>query len=262
VDDADDVYILTLPAFHWIKANAKTTTYRAGSSCEVFGNQLISVGGYNPGGRHTKDPWRYGIGILDMTELRWKSGFDHTAPAYARPNLVNRHYESNPAYPSWDSDAVQVAFAALDGSGAADDLSQNASSTSNAATATTTNIGSSNTSTDSSGSGSSTNVGAIAGGVVGGVAALIGLIVAWFIFTRRRQRRVQEAQFAPPRPSEKARTTTATTDGKAELDTAVKGVHNGPWEMGGQYDRPEIASGVQYHAHELDATEVDANVRR
>lgn len=97
---------------------------------------------------------------------------------------------------------------------------------------------------------------------MGGVVALIAVIVSWFLLKRRKQRPVQETQFTPPGPSEKTMTTTSTTDGKAELDTATKGVHNGPWEMGGQHDRPEVASGVQYHAHELDATEVDTDARR
>lgn len=230
VADSDDVYILTLPAFHWIKANAETTTYRSGPSCQVVGNQLVSVGGVDPSQSRTKDSWRYGIGILDMTELRWKSGFNHTAPAYARPDLVNNFYKTNPAAPSWNSDAVQVAFAALDGSPA----STASQPTSSATGITVETIGaSSETPGKDSNSGSSTNVGAIAGGVVGGVAVLIVLIVSWFILKRRRKRRVQEAQFAPLKPTSPPQPTPIMVNSMVEVDSTVKGPHNGRWELSG-----------------------------
>ncbi|KAF4624625.1 hypothetical protein G7Y89_g13543 [Cudoniella acicularis] len=47
--DSQNVYILTLPAFRWIRVSASTAP-RAGSSCQIVNSQMISVGGWDPTG--------------------------------------------------------------------------------------------------------------------------------------------------------------------------------------------------------------------
>lgn len=250
------MYILTLPAFHWIRADAKATNYRSGPTCQVSGNQLISVGGWDSSQSPSKDPWTYSVGIFDMTELQWKDSFNHTAAAYARPEAVNSYYESNAVNPTWGSSALQVAFASLDGSAPSP---QNASSTAPAGPSATSNAPSSSSS-GSKGGGSSTNVGAIAGGAVGGIAVvgIIALTIAWFLIRRRRERRRQK-QFA--RPGEARDDKLGVSPGLSSVTSPLMGQggspqpprQSGPWEMGGQYDRPEIST-TSYHPHELDAT--------
>lgn len=88
------MYILTFPAFHWIRVNASTAP-RAGSSCQVVNGQMISVGGWDPTGlaSYTNiDPWTYGVGVFDLTSLNWGNGFNSSARQYVRSDLVNAFY--------------------------------------------------------------------------------------------------------------------------------------------------------------------------
>lgn len=70
-----DVYVLSLPAFRWFKANATVNVRRSSHTCSVNGKrQMISIGGRPPSSRRAlgrePDPWSSGIGIFDMTLLR------------------------------------------------------------------------------------------------------------------------------------------------------------------------------------------------
>jgi len=241
VDDANEVFILTLPAFNWIRSDTQAGSYRASPTCQVVGNQLISVGGYDPSQTNTPDPWRYSIGVFDMTNLEWKSSFDHKPDPYTRPDLVNRYYETNPAYPSWGSNAIQAAFSSLDGSPAP---VQNASSSSIVPSASPTRTGAAGSSQaqapGKSSGGSSTNVGAIVGGVVGGVALAILVVASIFVLRRQRHRH---------RP---LLTSDETKRENQEMEAAVTPVpQSGLWEMGGQYDRAEVGA-ESSPLHELD----------
>ena len=241
MDDSDEVFILTLPAFHWIKSDTQAASYRAAPTCQVVGNQLISVGGYDPSQPNTPDPWHYSIGIFDMTNLQWMSSFNHTPDPYIRPDLVNSYYESNPAYPSWSFSAVQAAFSSLDGSPAP---VQNASSTSAAPGIIPTRTGatgSSQTQAPAEGSGhSSTNIRAIVGGVVGGVVLMALTLACTFMLRRRRCRRQQ------------LHTSNETKQEKVEMEATVVSLpHSGPWEMGGKDDRAEVDAETNQQ-HELD----------
>lgn len=99
--DSFNVYILTLPAFVWILAPINTSrsqsfaSHRAGSSCQVVGRQMISVGGWDPTSTEEfspPDPWQYGIGVLDMTALTWNMSFQPSAEEYLQPDVVNSYY--------------------------------------------------------------------------------------------------------------------------------------------------------------------------
>lgn len=64
-----DVYILSLPAFRWFKANAAVDVRRASHTCSVIGKrQMISIGGRLPSSRRSlgrePDPWSSGIMAL------------------------------------------------------------------------------------------------------------------------------------------------------------------------------------------------------
>jgi hypothetical protein len=92
--DSQNVYILTLPAFRWIRVSASTAP-RAGSSCQVVNSQMISVGGWDPTGTASYtniDPWTYGVGVFDLTSLNWRNGFNSSARPYVRSDLVNAFY--------------------------------------------------------------------------------------------------------------------------------------------------------------------------
>jgi hypothetical protein len=97
----DEIYVLTLPAFTWFKANYTPSTSRQSHTCHVVGNrQLLAIGGADPvvqeyyalAAKNSTDPWKQGLGVFDMTEMKWKEGFDARAEAYRSPDVVRQWY--------------------------------------------------------------------------------------------------------------------------------------------------------------------------
>ncbi|KAK9769900.1 hypothetical protein SCAR479_13445 [Seiridium cardinale] len=168
-----DVYVLSIPGFVWVKADVTTGGPRTAQQCIVAGNrQMIVVGGKNPdlnyiGGYRDPDPWTNGINVLDMTSLSWNSAFDPNAAAYESPSAVIKWYSDvNQDHVTWTSDSVKSLFVE---------------------NSTSSGSSSSTSSEDSSSSrGSSGPVGAIVGGAVGGVAALTLAGLAFWFFRRRK----------------------------------------------------------------------------
>ena len=71
----DDVWILTVPSFTWIKvdtSNQPTPLARAGHTCDVWDGQMVVVGGYVGANVSCDSP---GIYVFDMTELKWQTQF-------------------------------------------------------------------------------------------------------------------------------------------------------------------------------------------
>lgn len=94
-DDGEfgDISILSLPAFEWFRVEAETAP-RIFHACAVIGNrQMISAGGMEEAWDWvTPDPWYSGIGVFDMTELKWTDGYDAAAAAYDSPDVVKEWY--------------------------------------------------------------------------------------------------------------------------------------------------------------------------
>jgi hypothetical protein len=111
---ADAVYILTLPAFHWVKVNYTPTDPRVYHTCHIIGNrQLLSVGGLNPALLNSSLAWNEtdrfaeGLKIFDMTTLNWTNYYDANAAPYEQSNLLKQYYASNPRYPAeWNDEAL------------------------------------------------------------------------------------------------------------------------------------------------------------
>lgn len=103
-DTYEDMYLLTLPGFHWFKINDTFGGQRASHSCVVAGNrQMISIGGLtsnNFNGLNSnweeRDIFPQGIGIFDMTALAWntRGEYDANAKEYESPEVVNKWYET------------------------------------------------------------------------------------------------------------------------------------------------------------------------
>ncbi|KAF4463600.1 ring finger b [Fusarium albosuccineum] len=69
----DDMYILTIPSFTWIKVDQKGTNMpaaRAGHSCAMYDGQMVVVGGV--GQDIECDPGMY---VFDATSLEWQDKF-------------------------------------------------------------------------------------------------------------------------------------------------------------------------------------------
>lgn len=100
--DSDEVYVLSLPAFRWFRANYTSVSPRAGHTCHPAGNnQLILIGGSNPtqfvtntmeAWNGTADPWPQGIGVFDMNALAWKDSYQSHAAKYTPADVIKQHY--------------------------------------------------------------------------------------------------------------------------------------------------------------------------
>ncbi|MCJ1323081.1 hypothetical protein MMC15_008432 [Xylographa vitiligo] len=71
----DDVWILTIPAFTWIKADTSgqsTPGARAGHTCNAWDAQMVVVGGYVGQNQSCDYP---GLYVFDASELKWVNQF-------------------------------------------------------------------------------------------------------------------------------------------------------------------------------------------
>lgn len=162
--DLSTVYILTLPAFTWLPVTNATSRFRAAHHCSVIGRrQMLSIGGFTGTFPPQPDNLPNGLGVFDLTDLKWGPSYDSNAAPYERPNLVQDYYNSNPHYPNtWADPALASIFTV-------------------AATSPKSGTGASPQ--------KSHNTGAIAGGVVGGLAALaLFAALAFWLLRRRKQR--------------------------------------------------------------------------
>ena len=113
----DDVYVLSLPGFVFFKADGPSTK-RGGQACVTVGNrQMLSIGGTEgnlpfPDSLLKPDPWKNGLGIFDLTAMKWTSSYNHQAPAYDSPQVVKQWYsQGGLASVTWSSDVVKQLFA-------------------------------------------------------------------------------------------------------------------------------------------------------
>src|SRR5947207_3245864 len=90
--DFADVFILSLPAFHWFRVSNSTTQMRSGHYCQVIGSRQMLVIGGASSQDGVPETWTNGLGIYDMTALKWASGYNANAESYVRPELVKRYY--------------------------------------------------------------------------------------------------------------------------------------------------------------------------
>ena len=158
-----------------------------------------------------RDPWTNGIGIFDMTELSWSTGYDTSAGPYDHPGVVKQYYQSNPRTPTWNDPALAGIFSTKTSPNPSPTgNSLNPSQTGNSPNPSSTGI-SQNTESKHQGK----NTRAIEGGTVGGVAGLcVVLALAAFLLRRRRQNGSKTQ--APLKPPEELPTDPSTQEISAE----------------------------------------------
>jgi hypothetical protein len=153
----DDIYVLTLPSFTWTAIFTDGESPRWGHNCHRAGKrQLVTVGG-NITNIKACDWERKGIAFLDMTSVTWGSVFLTNTSEYlvsekllgATGGIPEGNATIKVPPQGWTDKGLANVFGIED---------------------------------------ESTNVGAIAGGVVGGVAAIAIIAVVLFLFKRRRDR--------------------------------------------------------------------------
>ena len=76
----NEAWVLTIPGFHWFQAPRARRGYPV-DACNVVGKrQIVTLGGeFDKTGDTIAD---YGIGIFDLSEMRWKDSYDSDAAAY------------------------------------------------------------------------------------------------------------------------------------------------------------------------------------
>ncbi|KAL8680703.1 MAG: hypothetical protein Q9186_003099 [Xanthomendoza sp. 1 TL-2023] len=215
----DEVYVLSLPAFAWFKADYSAQHPRIHHKCHLVGNrQMLSVGGHDPTNVYndttaTPDPFAHGLGIFDLSTMQWSDRYDADAKPYVTPEVVKAWYRANGSFPSrWDEPAVQKLFGSMSSS-----------------QQSTTDSSDNNTSSSKGSHASST--GAIVGGIVGGLVALaiiVGLLLWWL---RRRKRNNGETRFEYSKPE------LQNSDKYIQAELSAK---DRPYEMSGNHYPTEM----------------------
>lgn len=114
--ERDEVYILSLPAFVWFKANYTSVDPRIYHTCHIVGNQMMSIGGLNPsfasvpGALNDTDPFWEGIKVFDMTALQWTNYYNASTAPYTPSETILQYYGGQLKYPAWSLSAVQDLF--------------------------------------------------------------------------------------------------------------------------------------------------------
>ncbi|KAH6697286.1 hypothetical protein F5X68DRAFT_197100 [Plectosphaerella plurivora] len=188
--EMSDVHVLSLPGFKWTRLYDQSDGEgRFEQGCAVVGKrQLLSWGGSSlsleesqSSGFARGDRNPNGLAIFDMSDGEWKTRYNPDAAAYQAHQSVSAfHTQEEFDKVVWSSDDVEALFAVARPDPPAPGADEEEGS-----------------SDDGKPKGSKTPVGAIAGGVIGGLA-IVGLVVAFLIYRRRKSRRPQELEALPP----------------------------------------------------------------
>ncbi|KAI3207680.1 hypothetical protein CBS147311_2781 [Penicillium roqueforti] len=196
---SDDVYILSLPSFKWVKAYNGTNTHsRSGHQCiKVYPDQMLAVGG-----QHVDSTYCLEGGIIvnfNLNTLTFEDEYDPTTwSKYKVPDLVTALIGGNSngsatitAPSSWTNSSLAGIFGKKYGKTVETYWPYNSTSTSNS----TSSGGSASTSAQENSGGS--GFPGWAGGVIGAVLGLliIALLVGFLLYRRRhRKHEVSEAK--------------------------------------------------------------------
>ncbi|KAI9820849.1 MAG: hypothetical protein M1832_003482 [Thelocarpon impressellum] len=109
----DEVYVLTLPAFQWVRVAYGGTRPRYGHKCYIVAErQMLFVGGLDPSQVNTtavfmtKDNVQQGLGVFDMGALSWMPGLSVDPTPYVQNGQLALIYSSEAKFPSTWTDAA------------------------------------------------------------------------------------------------------------------------------------------------------------
>lgn len=201
----DEIFILTLPAFTWVKVNYPPKAPRHALSCNaVGGSQIVTIGGLDTASAdafsanvyidvfNKSDPFANGLNIFDMTTLSFADKYTANPPPYTQSNLIASVYNPNPNT-QYDDPGLATLMQEKIYNPITIGISGGSSSNS-----TNPNPEPSVTPTSSNNGGSGhSHTGAIVGGVVGGIVGLALLSAAAFYFLRRHRQQRQGGAYTP-----------------------------------------------------------------
>jgi hypothetical protein len=106
------VYILTLPAFTWVKAPNPDPTWRSQHACEnLNGRQMLVVGGIQEDLPQATEPRPNSLGIYDMINLNWTDTYDPNVQPYIPATIIQDVYTKTSGQPSiWGDPALPGIF--------------------------------------------------------------------------------------------------------------------------------------------------------
>jgi hypothetical protein len=177
-DSYSDMWILSVPAFRWIRIDVESVPRKRVGCTTVADRYMVTYGGMKSGWGYSEeeedycDQENYGLRLFDLSKLTWTSRYDGPSSgrhAFKVPGLVYDVIGGNE-----QGSATRTAPTAGFETAAMASLFQMSSSSSSMAPPP---------------SKKSSNTGAIAGGVVGGLAGIVMVIVGVFCFMKRRKRR-------------------------------------------------------------------------
>ncbi|CAG8021748.1 unnamed protein product [Penicillium salamii] len=203
-DTIIDVNYLSIPSFKWYSA-APLDEARMTLTCVSYGRQIFGIGGRkawaddSAAGCYDAPAF-----IYDAQSEVSRSSFNPGLSLFSLASATAKDIEASPTPSSWASSELRSIFET-------NNTTTNSTGSGNSSPSNNTNDG---------GSGSR-NTGAIAGGVVGGVAglALIGGL-AWFFLVRRRRQTAEEGDGAgiePQRYEPVQELPSGARDGRSEL---------------------------------------------
>lgn len=172
----DEVFVLSLPSFVWFEANYTSSDPRWTHTCHIVGNrQMLSIGGLNPSAPthsasiNETDPFWEGVKVFDLTELQWTNHYNATAAPYLAPSAVAAHYAAGSRYPSaWSNNDLKSLFLKTP-SNTSEQIQPSLSVSPQPRTSKRRNPRA-----------------AVSEGVVGGVAAVVIVGLAFYLLARKR----------------------------------------------------------------------------
>ncbi|KAJ6123741.1 hypothetical protein N7471_011058 [Penicillium samsonianum] len=198
---SDDVYILSLPSFRWVKAHNGTNTHsRSGHQCiKVYPDQMLAVGGQHVDSTHCLEN---GVIVnFNLNTLRFEDGYNPTNwSKYKVPDLVTKWIGGNSdggattiAPSSWTNSSLGGIFGKKYGRTVETYWPYNSTSSGDSTSASADHSG---------GSGFPSWAGGVIGAVLG--LLIIAFLAGLFFYRRRhRQRESAEAEAEPKnRPPE------------------------------------------------------------
>nr|CDP31338.1 Putative protein of unknown function [Podospora anserina S mat+] len=186
-----EVYVLSLPGFVFFKAPVEQTLgkKRDDHTCVVAGKrQMITIGGYDESLRspdrywRDPDPWSNGLGVFDLTEMRWSNEYNAAAEGYKSPAVVKTWYsEGGLESVAWSDNTLKRMF--LEPQSTTIPPDQESSTPSDPSTGTSP----------------SPSLEIVVGAVLGGVGGGTLLAAAAFLFYRHhRKRKPKQPRLSSP----------------------------------------------------------------
>lgn len=99
----DEAYVLSLPSFHWFKADYQALRPRHGLTCEhIGGGQVLTIGGVDTTQNgptslyddvfNTRDTHDQGLAVFDMSSLSFRTSFASNQTVYNLATDVQTYY--------------------------------------------------------------------------------------------------------------------------------------------------------------------------